>query len=142
MVFCKHVDAGKSTIDRQLMFLTRQVNKRILEKYQNEAREKSCRSWPFPLVKRYSVVLHIHVAVGEVQLKKLIRLINSKTSERIQEHSRFMKQDQVAIARFELSHSGQAICMEPFKRAPQLGRFTLRDKDRAISVEKVLKVIK
>ncbi|CAF4291772.1 unnamed protein product, partial [Rotaria sordida] len=30
----------------------------------------------------------------------------------------------------------------PFKRAPQLGRFTLRDKDRAISVEKVLKVIK
>ncbi|CAF4358820.1 unnamed protein product, partial [Rotaria sordida] len=32
-------------------FLTRQVNKRILEKYQNEAREKSCRSWPFPLVK-------------------------------------------------------------------------------------------
>ncbi|CAF3685124.1 unnamed protein product [Rotaria sordida] len=50
-----------------------------------------------------------------------------------------MKQDQVAIARFELSHSGQAICMEPFKRAPQLGRFTLRDKDRAISVEKVLK---
>ncbi|CAF1033068.1 unnamed protein product [Rotaria sordida] len=39
--FCGHADAGKSTIGEQLMFLTVQVDKRTLEKYQNKAREKS-----------------------------------------------------------------------------------------------------
>jgi len=45
IVFCGHVDAGKSTIGGQLMYLTGQVDKRTLEKYQNEAREKSRESW-------------------------------------------------------------------------------------------------
>ncbi|CAF4588669.1 unnamed protein product, partial [Rotaria sp. Silwood1] len=45
IVFCGHVDAGKSTIGGQLMFLTGQVDKRTLEKYQVEAREKSRESW-------------------------------------------------------------------------------------------------
>ncbi|CAF3077445.1 unnamed protein product [Rotaria sp. Silwood2] len=82
----------------------------------------------------YSAVLHIHAAAVEVQLKKLITLIDRKTGDRTQEHPRFIKQDQVGIARFELSQTGQAICMEPFKRFPQLGRFTLRDEGRTVAV--------
>jgi peptide chain release factor subunit 3 len=74
-------------------------------------------------------------------LKKLITLIDRKTGDKTQEHPRFVKQDQVAIARFELTQSGQTICMEPFKRFPQLGRFTLRDEGRTVAVGKVLKVI-
>ena len=31
--------------------------------------------------------------------------------------------------------------MEPFKRFPQLGRFTLRDEGRTVAVGKVLKII-
>jgi peptide chain release factor subunit 3 len=31
--------------------------------------------------------------------------------------------------------------MEPFKRFPQLGRFTLRDEGRTIAVGKVLKIV-
>ncbi|CAF4986127.1 unnamed protein product [Rotaria sp. Silwood1] len=89
----------------------------------------------------YSAVLHIHAAVVEVQFKKLITLINRNTGERTQEHPRFIKQNQVAIARFELSQSGQAICMEPFKRFPQLGRFTLRNEGRTIAIGKVLEII-
>jgi len=89
----------------------------------------------------YSAVLHIHAAAVEVQLKKLITLIDRKTGDRTQEHPRFIKQDQVAIARFELSQSGQAVCMEPFKRFPQLGRFTLRDEGRTVAVGKVLKIV-
>lgn len=89
----------------------------------------------------YSAVLHIHAAAVEVQLKKLITLIDRKTGQRTQEHPRFVKQDQVAIARFELAQTGQAICMEPFKRFPQLGRFTLRDEGRTVAVGKVLKIV-
>ena len=40
-----HVDAGKSTIGGHLMFLTGGVDKRTLEKYEREAREKNRESW-------------------------------------------------------------------------------------------------
>ena len=71
----------------------------------------------------------------------MITLLDRKTGERTQERPRFIKQDQVAIARFELSQAGGAICMEPFKRFPQLGRFTLRDEGRTVAVGKVLKIV-
>uniref|UniRef100_A0A1I8A3M8 Tr-type G domain-containing protein n=1 Tax=Steinernema glaseri TaxID=37863 RepID=A0A1I8A3M8_9BILA len=45
IVFCGHVDAGKSTIGGQLMFLTGMVDKRTLEKYEREAKEKGRESW-------------------------------------------------------------------------------------------------
>lgn len=89
----------------------------------------------------YSAVLHIHAATVEVQFNKLIVLIDPKTGERTQEHPRFIKQGQVAIARFELTKPGQVICIEPFKRFPQLGRFTLRDEDKTIAFGKVLKIV-
>ncbi|CAF3806271.1 unnamed protein product [Rotaria magnacalcarata] len=89
----------------------------------------------------YSAVLHIHAAAVEVQLKKLISLIDRKTGVRTQEHPRFIKQDEVGIARFELSQVGQAICMETFKHFPQLGRFTLRDEGRTVAVGKVLRIV-
>lgn len=38
-------DAGKSTIGGQIMSLTGMVDKRTLDKYEREAREKSRESW-------------------------------------------------------------------------------------------------
>lgn len=40
-----NADAGKSTIGGQIMSLTGMVDKRTLEKYEREAREKSRESW-------------------------------------------------------------------------------------------------
>lgn len=45
IVFIGHVDAGKSTIGGQLLYLTGQVDKRTLEKYEREAKEKNRESW-------------------------------------------------------------------------------------------------
>ncbi|GMT11509.1 hypothetical protein PFISCL1PPCAC_2806, partial [Pristionchus fissidentatus] len=45
IVFIGHVDAGKSTIGGQLMFLTGMVDKRTLEKYEKEAKEKGRETW-------------------------------------------------------------------------------------------------
>ncbi|CAF0745866.1 unnamed protein product [Didymodactylos carnosus] len=87
----------------------------------------------------YSAVLHIHTAACEVQLKMIIALIDRKTGERSAQHPRFIKQDQVAIARFEINQN--VACMEPFKKFPQLGRFTLRDEGKTVAVGKVLKII-
>ncbi|XP_074593571.1 eukaryotic translation release factor 3 [Brevipalpus obovatus] len=45
IVFIGHVDAGKSTIGGQLLHLTGMVDKRTLEKYEKEAKEKNRESW-------------------------------------------------------------------------------------------------
>ena len=45
IVFIGHVDAGKSTIGGQLMYLTNMVDKRTLEKYEKEAKEKNRETW-------------------------------------------------------------------------------------------------
>lgn len=45
VVFIGHVDAGKSTIGGQIMSLTGMIDKRTLEKYEKEARDKSRESW-------------------------------------------------------------------------------------------------
>ncbi|CAG0891630.1 unnamed protein product [Cyprideis torosa] len=45
VVFVGHVDAGKSTIGGQIMYLTGMVDKRTLEKYEREAKEKNRESW-------------------------------------------------------------------------------------------------
>jgi len=45
IVFIGHVDAGKSTIGGQLLYLTGQVDKRTLEKYEREAKDKNRESW-------------------------------------------------------------------------------------------------
>merc|ERR1719454_2574183 len=45
MVFIGHVDAGKSTICGNLMFLTGVVDQRTIEKYKQEAKDKGRDSW-------------------------------------------------------------------------------------------------
>jgi peptide chain release factor subunit 3 len=45
IIFIGHVDAGKSTIGGHIMYLTGQVDKRTLEKYEREAKEKNRESW-------------------------------------------------------------------------------------------------
>jgi len=45
MVMIGHVDAGKSTICGNLMYLMGVVDSRIIEKYKQEAREKNRDSW-------------------------------------------------------------------------------------------------
>ncbi|XP_010413550.1 PREDICTED: eukaryotic peptide chain release factor GTP-binding subunit ERF3A [Camelina sativa] len=45
VVFIGHVDAGKSTIGGQILFLSGQVDDRQIQKYEKEAKDKSRESW-------------------------------------------------------------------------------------------------
>ena len=89
----------------------------------------------------YSAALHIYGASFEVQLEKLIILVDRKTGERTQLNPRFVKQDQAVIARFQLSQSGKGICMELFKNFAPLGRFTLREDNGTVAIGKILKIV-
>lgn len=57
----------------------------------------------------------------------LICLVDKKTGEKSKTRPRFVKQDQVAIMRIECAG---VICLEPFKKFAQMGRFTLRDESK------------
>ena len=50
----------------------------------------------------YCAVLHLHCAVEEVRLKALIMTKDKKTGERKDVKPRFIKQDDIAVARFEV----------------------------------------
>jgi peptide chain release factor subunit 3 len=45
VVFIGHVDAGKSTMGGQLLYLCGMVDKRTMEKYEREAKEAGRESW-------------------------------------------------------------------------------------------------
>ena len=45
MVFIGHVDAGKSTISGNLMIEMGMIDKRMIEKFKQEAKEKGRNSW-------------------------------------------------------------------------------------------------
>uniref|UniRef100_A0A4W6BT72 G1 to S phase transition 1 n=1 Tax=Lates calcarifer TaxID=8187 RepID=A0A4W6BT72_LATCA len=86
----------------------------------------------------YNAVLHIHTCIEEVQITALICLVDKKTGEKSKTRPRFVKQDQVCIARLR---AAGIICLETFKDFPQMGRFTLRDEGKTIAIGKVLKLV-
>jgi len=45
IVFIGHVDAGKSTLSGNILYLTDNVDKRTIEKYEREAKERNRESW-------------------------------------------------------------------------------------------------
>ena len=55
-------------------------------------------------------------------------MVDKRTGEKSKTRPRFVKQDQLVIMRLE---SSGAICLEVFKKFPQLGRFTLRDEGQS-----------
>jgi translation elongation factor EF-1alpha len=74
-------------------------------------------------------------------LKKLIELVDHVTDRTTEMNPRFIKQGQLAVARFALLASERAICMELFERHRELGRFTLCSEGRIVAVGNVLEVI-
>ncbi|XP_055507826.1 eukaryotic peptide chain release factor GTP-binding subunit ERF3A isoform X2 [Leucoraja erinacea] len=86
----------------------------------------------------YNAVLHIHTCIEEVQITALICLVDKRSGEKSKTRPRFVKQDQVCIARLRTAGT---ICLETFKDFPQMGRFTLRDEGKTIAIGKVLKLI-
>ncbi|RDD40768.1 Eukaryotic peptide chain release factor GTP-binding subunit ERF3A [Trichoplax sp. H2] len=85
----------------------------------------------------YMAVLHIHACVEEVTIVALLGLVDRRTGQKQKGKPRFVKQDQIVIARLQ---TAGVICLETFQEFPQMGRFTLRDEGKTIAIGKVLKL--
>ncbi|CEG78960.1 Putative Eukaryotic peptide chain release factor GTP-binding subunit [Rhizopus microsporus] len=86
----------------------------------------------------YTAVLHVHAAAEEVTISALLHLIDKKTGKRSKRPPQFVKQGQKVIARIE---TAGPLCVEPFNKLPQLGRFTLRDEGKTVAIGKITKVL-
>ncbi|KAJ2705138.1 translation termination factor GTPase eRF3 [Coemansia sp. IMI 203386] len=83
-------------------------------------------------------VMHLHTAVEEVIIGKLVHKLNKKL-QKSKLPPPFVKTGEACIARIEV---GNTVCAEKFADFPQLGRFTLRDKGNTIAVGKILRIAK
>lgn len=81
----------------------------------------------------YTCVMHFHTTIEECQLD-LICEIDKKTKE--EKKVKFLKS--FSRARI-LIKTTNLMCGEKFERMPTLGRFTLRDEGKTISIGKILK---
>lgn len=86
----------------------------------------------------YTAVLHVHAAAEEVTISALLHLIDKKTGKKSKRPPQFVKQGQKVIARIE---TAGPLCVEPFNKLPQLGRFTLRDEGKTVAIGKITKVL-
>ena len=75
------------------------------------------------------VSLLMEVSVLFFLSQTLIATVDKKTGERSKTRPRYIKQDQIALARFECAG---VLCMETFSDFQQMGRFTLRDEGKKI----------
>ena len=66
LVFIGHVDAGKSTISGNILVLTGQVDKRVIEKFEREAKERNRESWFLAYVMDTNEVItftHVYISL-------------------------------------------------------------------------------
>lgn len=85
----------------------------------------------------YSAVIHIHSAVEEFTVSKLLAELDKKTGKPRQKNPNFVKPGMKCLARLRTS---QPICIEPYDVFPQLGRFMIRDEGKTIAVGTVLRL--
>ena len=102
----------------------------------------------------YTCILHVHTAMEDVVVKRLVSELDKKTGEPKPGVPKFIKSQvgrrlfcrrtttrmhhpRLCTAILEMT---QAVCVEKFEQMPQLGRFTLRDGTRTIAIGKVLRL--
>lgn len=84
----------------------------------------------------YSAVMHIHSAVAEFTVKKLLAKLDRK-GEIAEKNPKFVRPGMKCIARLV---TAEKICVEPYRVFPQLGRFMIRDEGKTIAVGTVMKL--
>lgn len=84
-----------------------------------------------------TAVLHVHTAVCDVAVVRLLAEIDKKTGQIAKKLPKFVKSRSVVNVHLQVPNP---ICIEVFKDSPQLGRFTLRDEALTIGFGKVLRL--
>ena len=86
----------------------------------------------------FSCVMHVHTAIEEVRITRLLHKLERGTNRKSKKPPAFAKRGMKIIALLETE---RPVCVETYQDYPQLGRFTLRDQGTTIAIGKIVKII-
>ncbi|KAL7721002.1 Guanine nucleotide regulatory protein [Entamoeba marina] len=89
------------------------------------------------LTPAYEAVIHIHTAQEEIIVTKITDQLDRNTGRICQKNPKYLKPGSVGNI---VIRTAKPICMETFKKFPQLGRFILRDEGVTIAFGKILRI--
>jgi len=93
---------------------------------------------PSAITVGYTPVLHVHTAQVACQFTELIKKIDPKTGQAIEEKPQFLKAGDVAVVKLKPT---KLLCIESAKEFPQLGRFAIRDMGQTVAAGMVIEVV-
>jgi len=85
---------------------------------------------PTAIAAGYTPVVHAHTAQVACRFVELIKKLDPRTGQTVEEKPTFLKTGDGAIVRFEPLHP---IAVEPYTDFPELGRFAIRDMGTTIA---------
>ncbi|MEM2273591.1 MAG: translation elongation factor EF-1 subunit alpha [Candidatus Bathyarchaeia archaeon] len=94
---------------------------------------------PTAIAAGYTPVMHIHTAQIAVKFAELLKKIDPRTGQTVEEKPAFLKTGDAALVRFE---PVRPVCMENYSEIPQLGRFAIRDMGTTIAAGIVKEITK
>jgi elongation factor 1-alpha len=94
---------------------------------------------PTAIAAGYTPVLHIHTATVPCKFVELIRKINPRTGETLEEKPAFLRTGDSALVRFQPL---RPVAMELYSEIPPMGRFAIRDMGETIAAGVVREITK
>ncbi|MCD6443857.1 translation elongation factor EF-1 subunit alpha [Candidatus Bathyarchaeota archaeon] len=85
---------------------------------------------PTAIAVGYTPVMHAHTAHVPCKLVEILRKVNPRTGETIEEHPSFLRTGDCAIVRMRPL---KPVVLEQYSEIPQLGRFAIRDMGTTIA---------
>lgn len=87
----------------------------------------------------FTAILHLHTAVEEVKIQRLLGKFNKKT-KKLEKFTgaKFLKQGDQGVCRFTLTN---LTAMDKAEDFPAMGRFTLRDEGKTIAMGVIKKIV-
>ncbi len=92
---------------------------------------------PSAITVGYTPVFHVHTAQVACQFVELIKKVDPKTGQVIEEKPQFLKTGDVAVVKIKPT---KLLCIEKAKDFPQLGRFAVRDMGKTVSAGMVIDI--
>ncbi|CAG9332205.1 unnamed protein product [Blepharisma stoltei] len=84
----------------------------------------------------YQCVMHAHTAVEECEIMEITAVIDVQRKKKTK--ASFGRSNQRVLLRVKTE---EEICVEPFSKMNQLGRFTLRDEGKTIGLGKITEIV-
>ncbi len=94
---------------------------------------------PTAIAAGYTPVLHIHTAQVACRFAELLKKIDPRTGQTIEEKPSFLKTGDSALVKFEPL---RPVCLEVYTEFPELGRFAVRDMGTTIAAGVVKEITK